>query len=198
MVIPGGSGLQELTQLSEAQFTRVITEFNVLDGRADILLLDTGAGISSDVSNFLLAADEIVIVTTPEPHAMKDAYAIIKVMHMLHASAKKRLIINKVDGELEAGIIASRLTRVVSQYLNEEIEFLGGVEESKIISRSLKKQCPLLLMEPECGPARSIVHIAEKIIGLPPPKPKGVGSFVRRLLDVFHTEKHSITIKDSL
>lgn len=110
-----------------------------MDGKADILLLDTGAGISSDVTNFLLAADEIVIVTTPEPHAMKDAYAIIKVMHMLHASAKKRLIINKVYGELEAGIIASRLIGVVSQYLNEEIEFLGGVEESKIISRSLKK-----------------------------------------------------------
>jgi ATPases involved in chromosome partitioning len=78
VVIPGGSGLQELTQLTESQFTRVITSFNELDGMADILLLDTGAGISRDVSNFLLAADEVIIVTTPEPHAMTDAYAIIK------------------------------------------------------------------------------------------------------------------------
>ncbi|HWR30032.1 MAG TPA: AAA family ATPase [Negativicutes bacterium] len=189
MVIPGGSGLQELTQLSESQFTRVITGFNELDGRADMILLDTGAGISRDVSNFLLASDEIVFVTTPEPHAMTDAYAIIKVMHTLHSNAKKRLIINKVEGDLEAGIIASRLTRVVSQYLNEEIEFLGGVEENKAISRSLKKQCPLMLMDPDCISARNIARIADKIIGLPPPAPKGVSGFVRRLIDVFHPGK---------
>ena len=189
VVIPGGSGLQELTQLAEAQFTRVITSFNELEGKADILLLDTGAGISRDVSNFLLAADEVLIVTTPEPHAMTDAYAIIKVMHTLGTTAKKRLIINKVDGDLEAGIIASRLKRVVSQYLQEEMEFLGGIEEDKAISRSLKKQCPLLLLEPNCTPARSIAKIADKIIGLQPPKQQNsIGGFVRKLLDVFNTK----------
>ena len=186
MLIPGGSGMQELTQLSESQFTRVISSFNQLDGMADFILLDTGAGISRDVSNFLQAADEIVIVTTPEPHAMTDAYAIIKVMHSLQSTAKKRLIINKAEGELEAGIIASRLTRVVKQYLSEDLDFLGGVEEDKMISRSLKKQCPLLIMEPSCAPAKSIRKIADKLIGVPPPNPKGIGGFVRRLIDVFH------------
>jgi flagellar biosynthesis protein FlhG len=185
-VIPGGSGLQELTQLSEIQFTKVITSFNQLEGLADIILLDTGAGISRDVSNFLLAADEIVFVTTPEPHAMTDAYAIIKVMHSLHSTAVKRLIINKADGELEAGIIASRLTRVVQQYLKEELEFLGGVEEDRVISRSLRKQTPLLLLEPSCVPAKSIRRIASKIMGLPPAKPQSIGGFVRKLISVFH------------
>ena len=191
MVIPGGSGLQELTQLSESQFTRVITSFNELDGMADILLLDTGAGISRDVSNFLLAADEVIIVTTPEPHAMTDAYAIIKVMHTLGTSAKKRLIINKVDGDLEAGIIASRLKNVVSQYLNEELEFLGGVEEDKAISRSLRKQCPLILLEPNCAPARSIAKIADKIIGMTQPEkaPGNIGGFVRKLLSAFSSNR---------
>lgn len=187
MLIPGGSGLQELTQLSETQFTKVIGSFNQLDGMADIILLDTGAGISRDVSNFLMAADEMIIVTTPEPHAMTDAYAIIKVMHNLQATAKKRLIVNKVEGELEAGIIASRLKHVVKQYLTEELEFIGGVEEDKMISRSLKKQCPLLLIDSECAPSRSIRKIADKLIDLPPPvAPKGINGFVRRLIDVFH------------
>ena len=157
---------------------------------ADILLLDTGAGISRDVSNFLLAADEVIIVTTPEPHAMTDAYAIIKVMHTLGTSAKKRLIINKVDSELEAGIIASRLRSVVSQYLNEELEFLGGVEEDKAISRSLRKQCPLVLLEPNCTPARSISRIADKIVGLPQTKEANtMGGFVRKLLGVFNKNR---------
>lgn len=187
MLIPGGSGLQELTQLSETQFTRVIGSFNQLDGMADIILLDTGAGISRDVSNFLLAADEMIVVTTPEPHAMTDAYAIIKVMHTLQATARKRLIVNKVEGELEASIIASRLHRVVKQYLEEEIEFLGGVEEDRLISKSLKKQCPLLLLDAECSPARSIRKIADKLVDLPPAPTaaKGVSGFVRRLFDVF-------------
>ena len=183
-------GLQELTQLSESQFTRVITSFNELDGMADILLLDTGAGISRDVSNFLLAADEVIIVTTPEPHAMTDAYAIIKVMHTLGTSAQKRLIINKVDGDLEAGIIASRLKKVVSQYLNEDMEFLGGVEEDKAISRSLRKQCPLILLEPNCAPARSIAKIADKIIGAKPAKEQNnIGGFVRKLLSAFSSNR---------
>lgn len=186
IVIPGGSGLQELTQLSEAQFTRVITSFNELEGRADILLLDTGAGISRDVSNFLLASDEVLIVTTPEPHAMTDAYAIIKVMHSLGTTAKKRLIINKVDSDLEAGIIASRLRRVVSHYLQEDLEFLGGIEEDKAISRSLRKQCPMLLLEPHCTPSQSITRIADKIIGLESSRqPNNMGGFVRKLLSVF-------------
>jgi flagellar biosynthesis protein FlhG len=189
-VIPGGSGLQELTQLSESQFTRVITSFNELDGMADILLLDTGAGISRDVSNFLVAADEVIVVTTPEPHAMTDAYAIIKVMHTLGTSAQKRLIINKVDGDLEAGIIASRLKKVVSQYLNEDMEFLGGVEEDKAISRSLRKQCPLILLEPNCAPARSIAKIADKIIGAKSAKePNNIGGFVRKLLSAFSSNR---------
>ena len=190
MVIPGGSGLQELTQLSESQFTRVITSFNELDGMADILLLDTGAGISRDVSNFLLAADEVIVVTTPEPHAMTDAYAIIKVMHTLGTSAQKCLIINKVDGDLEAGIIASRLKKVVSQYLNEDMEFLGGVEEDKAISRSLRKQCPLILLEPNCAPARSIAKIADKIIGAKQAKEQNnIGGFVRKLLSAFSSNR---------
>ena len=161
--------------------------FNQLDGMADIILLDTGAGISRDVSNFLMAADEMIIITTPEPHAMTDAYAIIKVMHNLQATAKKSLIVNKVEGELEAGIIASRLKHVVKQYLAEELEFIGGVEEDKMISRSLKKQCPLLLIDAECAPSRSIRKIADKLIDLPPQvAPKGISGFVRRLIDVFH------------
>lgn len=190
-VIPGGSGLQELTQLTEVQFTRVITGFNELEGTADILLLDTGAGISKEVSNFLLAADEVLVVTTPEPHAMTDAYAILKVMHSLGTSAKKSLIINKVDGALEAGIVASRLKRVVSHYLNEDIEFMGGIEEDRAVSRSLKKQCPLLILEPGCSAARNIESIAIKIVGELPPSTAGtLGGFVKKLFSAFQrTEK---------
>ncbi len=140
----------------------------------------------------LLAADEVLIVTTPEPHAM--------MMLMLSSSnayfgnhSKKAFDHHKVDGDLEAGIIASRLKRVVSQYLQEEMEFLGGIEEDKAISRSLKKQCPLLLLEPNCTPARSIAKIADKIIGLQSPKQQNsIGGFVRKLLDVFKTPEDNM------
>ena len=190
-VIPGGSGLQELTQLTEAQFTRVITGFNELEGGSDILLLDTGAGISKDVSNFLLAADEVLVVTTPEPHALTDAYAIIKVMNSLGTTARKSLIVNKVDSDLEAGIIASRLKRVVAQYLNEELDFIGGIEEDKAISRSLKKQCPLLILEPNCAAARNIERVAAKIAGASPTvSTSTLGGFVKKLFHAFlRTEK---------
>ena len=80
ILVPGGSGFQELTEMSEWQFTRLINSFNYLDDICDYILIDTGAGLSRNVTNFLLAADEVIIVTTPEPHVITDGYAIIKII----------------------------------------------------------------------------------------------------------------------
>jgi flagellar biosynthesis protein FlhG len=179
-LIPGGSGLQELTQLSESQFSQVIRSFNQLEDLSDFILLDTGAGISRDVSNFLLASDEIIVVTTPEPHAITDAYAINKVMTSLGVRAPRKIIINRVDGELEASVVSSKLKKVVRQYLNDELEFLGGVREDRAVTLSLKKQSPLLLFDPDSNAAKDIVRIAGRLSGL---SSQGQGGGVRAFVD---------------
>jgi flagellar biosynthesis protein FlhG len=167
-VIPGGSGIQELTQMSDGQFSRVISSFNQLDGLADIILLDTGAGISRDVSNFLQAADEVIVVTTTEPHAITDAYAILKVMSQLRCQAKQMLVVNKAEHPAEANTVAIKLSSVVQNYLKRELEYVGYIVEDRAVSRSLKEQYPLILSNPNAAPAVNIRDIAAKLLDKPP------------------------------
>lgn len=184
-VIPGGSGFQELTQLSDSKFAQVISSFNQLDGLADMVLLDTGAGISKDVSNFLLASDEVIIVTTPEPHAVMDAYAIIKVMHNQKCQAKKWLIVNKSESQSEADHVAHKLITVCSQFLHQSLEYAGSISEDKLISKSLKAQSPLMLEYPQSQPASNISDIAAKLLNKRPVHTTGVKGFIDRMLSLF-------------
>ncbi len=191
-VIPGGSGLQELTQMSDRQFAQVINSFNQLDGLADIILLDTGAGISRDVSNFLLASDEIILITTPEPHAITDAYAITKVMHNLHCQAKQMLVVNRAEHQIEADNIAARLSTVIQQYLKLEAEYLGYITDDRMISRSLKEQRPLMLSYPTSIPAKNINDIANRLLHRPVTKTAGITGFVNKMMALFNKKKISL------
>lgn len=184
-VIPGGSGLQELTQLSGSQFTRIIHSFNQLEGLADIILIDTGAGISRDVSNFLMAADEVIVLTTTEPHAMTDAYAIVKVMHRLRCPARQMLVVNRADTEAEAETVSLKLFKVVRHYLQGDMQYLGYILDDKAVSKSLKEQFPLYLSYPDCRAARNIDAIASKLLNQEPDQPKGITGFITKMASFF-------------
>jgi len=192
-VIPGGSGLQSLTNLKESQFTQLINSLNQLDGLADIILLDTGAGISKDVSNFLLSADEIIVVTTPEPHAITDAYAINKVMRNLNCQGKQMLVVNRADNEQEARLVAQKLSWVIRQYLQREIEYIGFIQDDRLVSRSLKQQHPFILSQPHSVPARNINTIAARLLQIQNTKPAGISGFLTKMLSFIQTEKKELT-----
>jgi len=188
-IIPGGSGLQELTQLSESQFSKFIHSFNQLEGLADIILLDTGAGISRDVSNFLLAADEIIVVTTTEPHAIMDAYSITKVMHKLNCKAKQMLIVNRVEDATEASIVSNRLISVIKSYLKTNIEYLGYICDDRLVSRSIKEQNPLMMSYPSSAPAKNIVSIANNLLNKPNTQQEGISGFITKMVSIFKNKR---------
>jgi len=183
-IIPGGSGLQNLTQLKESQFTRLINSLNQLDGLADIILLDTGAGISKDVSNFLLCADEIIVVTTPDPHAITDAYAIIKVIHQHNCQGKQMLIVNRADNEQEATVAANKLSSVIRHYLEREIKYIGYIQEDRVIGRSMKQQYPFILSQPQSIPAKNINSITAELLQLQNTKPAGFSGFLNKMFSL--------------
>ncbi len=183
-VIPGGSGLQSLTQMTESQFSHLIHSFNQLDGLADIILIDTGAGISRSVSNFLLAADETIVVTTPEPHAITDAYAILKVMHNLESQTKQMLVVNKAENRLEAEMAANRLRGTVSRYLGKELDYIGYIKDDPIVLRSLKLQKPFLLANPDSEPSRNVNAIAGRLLDKPVAEPSGITGFLNKMLTI--------------
>ncbi len=188
-VIPGSSGLQSLTEMTEAQFSRLIASLNHLDGLADIILVDTGAGISRAVSNFLQAADETLVVTTPEPHAITDAYAIMKVMHGLACQTKQMLVVNRAENKAEADIAANRLSGVVNRYLGREIDYIGYIPDDPLVSRSLKQQHPFLLSAPQSGPARNVCAIAARLLDSPAPPPAGISGFFTKMFALLSGKK---------
>lgn len=101
-ILPGGSGFSDLTQLSEGEKLNLLSEFETLSDQADIIFVDTGAGISSNVLYFNSACDECVIVATKEPTSITDAYAMMKVMSKDYGTKHFKLIVNMVDSEADA------------------------------------------------------------------------------------------------
>src|SRR5262249_9221190 len=140
-VVPGASGLEELADLSEEQRQHLIGALGELDGRIDVLLIDTAAGVSREVSAFLEAAPEVIVVTTPEPTAITDAYALIKVAWAARrrGSADRprfRLVVNQANDAGEAVEVARKLEVVARQFLSVELESLGHVPADRSVARA--------------------------------------------------------------
>lgn len=171
LLVPGGSGLQNLANLREWQFSRLISAFNDLSAMTDFLLLDTGAGVSRNVTNFLMAAEEIVLVASPEPHAIMDVYALIKVLAYFDNRSRLKLVVNKTENAEEAQLIWNAVNSASRQFLNLNVEFLGHIPNSKAILNSIKKQEPFILKHPRHEVARSFQRIAELLAGEKPEDP---------------------------
>lgn len=163
-LIPGGSGLQNLADLDEWQFNRLINNFQTLEKYADIILIDTGAGLSKNVINFLIASDEIIVVTTPEPHAITDAYAIIKVMDDRDSSLKPKLILNRVESPEEAKYLSDKMIKVTERFLTLRLDSLGYILEDSNVLRAIKKLRPFVLTEPSSPASQCVKNIAYKLV----------------------------------
>lgn len=162
-LVPGGSGLQNIADLEENQFNRLIDSFQVLEKFADFIIIDTGAGLSKNVVNFVLASDEIIVITTPEPHAITDAYAIIKVLDEHNPAVRPKLIVNKSESPEEAKKIADKMIQVADRFLNLRLEHFGYIIEDKSVWRAIKKLSPFVIAEPQSPAAQCVKSLARRI-----------------------------------
>ncbi|MDO9533829.1 MAG: AAA family ATPase [Bacillota bacterium] len=188
LLVPGGSGLDELANLKEWQFSRLISAFNKLEEAVDYLLLDTGAGVSRNVTNFLMAADEIVLIAVPEPHAIMDVYSLIKVLTRYEIKSRIKLIVNKVEEEEEAYNVWNTISSVSREFLDLPVEYLGLIPYSDTIALSVKKQEPFLLYNPKHPAAKNFLRITELLTGEESKKEEtGFLPFINKLKRIFKT-----------
>ena len=162
-ILPSASGIPEMTDLSRGQKLTLIDELNALNDSLDFILIDTGAGISSNVMYFNMAAREIIVVTTPEPTALTDAYALIKVLYQRHAKRRFRLIVNMVRNPAEAKEIYDRLSHATDHFLNLTIEYLGHVLLDEKVKEAVLQQKAVTEIYPNSPATRCLAKIAEKI-----------------------------------
>jgi len=162
--ISGGSGLEELTRLSSNELEIFVKNIALLDKIADIILIDTGAGISESVIRFVMAANDVILVTTSEPTAITDAYALIKAIGTRDNTKTIKLIINRAESAIEAQTAMQKLNSVSQKFLKMKLQFLGYLNNDALVSKSVKQQKPFLLLFPECSASKNIIEISKKIV----------------------------------
>ena len=167
--ISGGSGINELANMSREQIYSLIQRLYELDMMADVIIVDTGAGISDAVLEFVAASEEVLLVATPEPTSITDAYALLKSLNRNVAYVPEKTVIkmiaNEIRGEKEAEELFEKLSIVVNKFLNIDVEFLGTIPYDVNMQKAVMKQAPVSIIDPNCSSARAIRKIVEKTWG---------------------------------
>lgn len=186
-VISGGSGLADLANLSESQRDVLIGSLAELESMADVLLVDTGAGIGPNVLQFILAAQELIIVTTPEPTAITDAYSLIKVVSRLSSDVTLKLLANQVRTAQEAEEITNKIVSVARRFLHLDVGSYGSLPYDSNLIKAVRRQTPVMMAYPNSPSALAIRNLAARIWNEEPPelqyKP-GILNFFRRIVKV--------------
>ncbi|TKI54978.1 MinD/ParA family protein [Brevibacillus antibioticus] len=165
--IAGGSGFTQIMQLDDEKLDRLFSHLDPLQGYADTIIFDTGAGFSKESMRFMLSSDEVILVTTPEPPAITDAYAVIKMLHARNPAVSIRLVINRASSEREGKMTADKLAMVSKRFLNMDIQSLGYVSDDPCVSKAVKLQRPFLLTYPQSQATRSIRNLVERYLDRP-------------------------------
>ena len=162
--ISGGSGIEKALEYDHAEKLLLQQKLADCATRADLILVDRGAGLGRNVMDFILAADEVLLVTTPEPTSLTDAYAVMKAYSIYAAQKNLRLIINRVYEAKESREVAQKLQRAAEKFLHMPVDCLGYVFEDTAVTKAVRKQTPLLKAEPTAAAARCIDALAQSLI----------------------------------
>lgn len=173
-ILPAGSGLQNFIHLDGQQKMRLLEGLDSLQNHFDFVLIDTEAGISENVTYFNTAAQEILVVTTPDPTAITDAYAVMKLLFTQYHEKRFSLVVNQIRSEDEALDVYRKLTMVANRYLNISIDYLGSVPEDRQMGESIRKQKVISELYPSSKISTAFRQITQSICLEPvQSKPKG-------------------------
>ena len=184
--ISGGSGIAKLVNLDKEQVKRLVNKMSELENMADVIIIDTGAGISSTVMEFLVASPETIIVTTPEPTSITDSYALLKALSMNDNFRREdvsiKMIANRVSTESEGRNLYEKLNMVVSKFLDIDMTYLGIIPMDNNIVKAVMKQKPVSIIYPASASSKHFEEIAEKIINERtdiPPQKRGIRGYLK-------------------
>ncbi|GAA0365202.1 MinD/ParA family protein [Bacillus horti] len=180
--IAGGSGFNHLIHLEQQKIDRLFEELSHLHGQVDYIILDTGAGLSNESLRFILAADDVIVVTTPEPTAITDAYAVLKMVYTQQQKPNIRLVINRCSSHKEGRETGQKLKLVTRRFLNQEIGVLGYIPDDPNVMKAVKKQKPFLIQFPSTDASVALSNLARAYLDLPIENQGGIKSFLTKFL----------------
>ncbi|WP_337098870.1 MinD/ParA family protein [Paenibacillus sp. YIM B09110] len=165
--IAGGSGFSDLLNLTKEQLDGFAEQIDKLHGQYDIILFDTGAGLSKETVKFIAASQETIVVTTPEPTSITDAYALIKMVIGMDIHVPFKLIVNRATDYREGRQTADKINLVSSQFLHMELPSLGIVPDDSNVTKAVKRQIPFTVAYPSSEASSAIERIAMQFLEMP-------------------------------
>ncbi|WP_234397008.1 MinD/ParA family protein [Bacillus massiliglaciei] len=161
-IINGGSGLTQLFSLDETRLSKFSSAFSFLEEKFDYIIFDMGAGITNDSVKFLLCVDELIVVSTPEPTSVMDAYSVMKYIHSVSSSLPFYLVCNRAKSPSEGRVTAEKLKSAMHKFLQKDVTALGFLPDDEAVGKAVINQIPFLLFKPEAAVSRAMSALAEK------------------------------------
>ena len=187
-ILPAASGIQEMAELSKGQKIALMDELNNLNEGFDFMFIDTAAGITSNVLYFNMAAKEIIVVVSPEPTSLTDAYALIKILYNGHDEKRIMLIVNMVKNSYEGREVYRKLSKATERFLDLSIEYLGYIVHDEKVTEAVIQQKMFTEIYPYAQASKCLSSIAKKLC-LEQPKEYNLGSmkfFSRAIIGADH------------
>ncbi|AHV97850.1 MinD/ParA family protein [Paenibacillus sabinae] len=184
--IAGGSGMEELFSLSESDLNYFTSQISAVADDMDFILFDTGAGLSKETMKFIASADDCLVVTTPEPTAITDAYALMKVVHKSHPHVPFKLIVNQAFDTREADATSEKIRMAAQRFLQLDIPFLGYITSDTHVVQAVKRQIPFTMAYPNSVAAKDVRRLTLQYLSSQRPPapagPQGIKGFISKWL----------------
>lgn len=166
--ISGGSGVVTMNNLTKDQIAYLVHSLSKLDELADIIIVDTGAGVADNVLEFVIASPEVLLVTTPEPSSLTDSYSLLKALYRNPGFTKNEIkinvVANKVNSSMEGQMVFDKLDSVVSQFLNGTLNYFGMIPQDTNIEKAVRQQKTVSLMTPEANSSKAFEVLARNLV----------------------------------
>jgi len=187
MFLPGASGLARAADLSEADRARLMDQLLGLEESAELIIIDTGAGISRNVIAFAAAADDVLVVTTPEPTAMTDAYGFIKVLHGTGYAGRIGVVVNQAADRAEGRSVYGRLAKTTSRFLGRVIYDLGFLPHDSQVALAVRARRPVVACQPAAKISRALIELSARLLtdGQSVHRAHGQPGFFKRIAGLF-------------
>lgn len=184
-LLPGGSGLTKIEELTNEQREGFINKLQTLSG-LDYIIMDTGAGINRSVLGFVACCEELIVLTTPEPTSLTDAYSLLKAINHFKIKKSAKVVINRAMDVKEAMLTYNKYNNAVSNFLKIRLEYLGSVAEDRKLVQAVRSQQPFIVAYPNCEASQDINIIAKKLIGAEDKEQRiGVQGLFKKLFNIF-------------
>ena len=186
-VLPAGSGGKRPPRIEDEQRDKFVEQIHSYEDIADIVLVDTRAGLSDNTMQFLLAADEVILVTSPEPPSIMDSYGVVKILAQERETTTMRLLVNMASDRYDAEHVEETVGLVTRQFFNVTFEQLGWICYDPFVSRAVRQQQPVVMLYPHARATKDIVGIAAKLVGhdIMMPQESGLRAFASRIRHMF-------------